>query len=256
MAYTGVLWLEMAPPILEVWQHAQHPMIRRIAERGLPIVKKIMIPLLALGLLLPTMHQSSLGTVMMLAAGKVHPLWQTPLLPLLFLLSVIGMGYAAVVFESTLSSWLLGRAFETEMLGRLSVVMSWLTGAFLTVRFADLALRGKLPTSFTGGWIAVWFWFEIAMFAAPAILAQRKSWRSNPGRLFRIAMMMMLAGALYRFDVYLVAFNPGPGWAYFPALPEIFITIGIVSVEIMAFIFFIRRFPILGAHGAGEGFNK
>ncbi len=99
--------------------------------------------------------------------------------------------------------------------------------------------------AFTSGWMSVWFWFEITMFVTPAILAQRSEVRGNPGLLFRTAMMMMLAGALYRFNVYIIAFNPGPGWAYFPALPEIFITIGIVAGEIMAFIYFIRRFPIM-----------
>lgn len=247
MAYTGVLWIEMAPPILEAWQEARQPLLRRIAQKALPIVNKIMVPLLAVGLLLPTMHQSSLGTVMVLAAGKVHPLWQTPFLPLLFLLTVIGMGYAAVVFESTLSSWLLDRQFETAMLARLGVVMSWLIWAFLAVRFADLAWRGKLNLAFSGSGMALWFWFEIALFVAAAVMAQRKAVRSDPGGLFRTAMLMMLAGGLYRFNVYIVAFNPGPGWSYFPAVSEVFITIGVVAIEIMAFIFFIRRFPILSS---------
>jgi Ni/Fe-hydrogenase subunit HybB-like protein len=250
MAYTGVLWIEMAPPILEGWREAKTPLLRRISERALPVVGKLMIPLLAVGMLLPTMHQSSLGTVMMLAGGKVHPLWQSPLLPLLFLLSVIGMGYAAVVFETTLSSWLLDRRFDTAMLGRLGVAMSWLTAAFLAVRFADLALRGKLRIAFTGGWMAVWFWLEIALFAAAAVMARNRAMRSDPGGLFQTAMTMMTAGALYRFNVYIVAFNPGSSWSYFPAIPEVFITIGIVSAEIMAFIFFIRRFPILSSDGS------
>jgi Ni/Fe-hydrogenase subunit HybB-like protein len=245
--YSGVLWLEMAAPILEVWQEARHPLLRRIAARATPLVKRVMIPLLALGLLLPTMHQSSLGTVMMLAGAKLHPLWQTPLLPLLFLLSVTGMGYAVVVVESILSSWLLKRRFETAMLARLGVVTGYLTFIFLAVRFGDLALRGKLAIAATGGWMAVWFWFETALFAAPAVMALRKGLHSDPGQLFRVAMLLLTAGALYRFNVYLIAFNPGPGWAYFPAIPEMFITIGIVAVEIMAYIFFIRRFPILSA---------
>jgi Ni/Fe-hydrogenase subunit HybB-like protein len=74
----------------------------------------------------------------------------------------------------------------------------------------------------------------------------------NAGHLFQIAMMLLLGGALYRFDTYLVAFNPGPGRAYFPAVPELFITIGLVSMEIMAYIYFIRRFPILPAEAVSE----
>jgi Ni/Fe-hydrogenase subunit HybB-like protein len=56
---------------------------------------------------------------------------------------------------------------------------------------------------------------------------------------------MMMAGALYRFDAFLITFNPGTGYSYFPALPEILITIGMVAIEVMAYLFIVTRFPIL-----------
>ena len=63
--------------------------------------------------------------------------------------------------------------------------------------------------------------------------------------MFRAAMMIVLAGSLYRFDAYLVAFNPGPGWSYFPSVPETVITLGLVALEILIFILLVKRFPIL-----------
>jgi Ni/Fe-hydrogenase subunit HybB-like protein len=198
------------------------------------------------------MHQSTLGTIMILAGHKVHPLWQTQLLPLLFLLSVAGMGYAVVVFESTLASWLLGRKFETKMLAALARIMAYVTLAFLLLRIADLAYRGVLGLVFTSGYLSFFFLLEMALFLVPSIMAFNPKIAENAGHLFQIAMMLLLGGALYRFDTYLVAFNPGPGRAYFPAVPELFITIGLVSMEIMAYIYFIRRFPILPAPLAGR----
>jgi Ni/Fe-hydrogenase subunit HybB-like protein len=250
--YAGVLWIEMAPAIFERWRDGANPALRQFASRTLPILDQFMVYIVALAVLLPTMHQSTLGTIMILAGHKVHPLWQTQLLPLLFLLSVCGMGYAVVVFESTLASWLLGRKFETRMLAALARIMAYVTLAFLLMRFADLAYRGVLGMVFTSGYLSFFFLLEIALFLVPSIMAFNPGVAENAGHLFQIAMMLLLGGALYRFDTYLVAFNPGPGRAYFPAVPELFITIGLVSIEIMAYIYFIRRFPILPAEAVSE----
>ena len=76
------------------------------------------------------------------------------------------------------------------------------------------------------------------------IWASRRAHR-RIGWLFRSAVLMALSGALYRFNVYLVAFDPGPGWVYFPAVPEILITVGLVAAEIVAYLAAVRYFPIL-----------
>ena len=102
-----------------------------------------MIWIIALGLLLPTMHQSSLGTLMLLAGSRLHPLWRTPLLPLLFLISCVAMGYAAVVFESALSSAVFHRRPETPMLAKLARAIVPLQLLFVVLRFGDLAWRGN-----------------------------------------------------------------------------------------------------------------
>ena len=245
--YVGVLWVEVAPVVLEKWRDASNPRLKQVATRTLPILDRVMIYIVALAVLLPTMHQSTLGTVMILAGHKVHPLWQTPLLPLLFLLSVGGMGYAVVVFESTLSSWLLGRKFETAMLTSLARIMAYVTLVFLVVRFAELSYRGVLGLVFTSGWLSFFFWLEFVLFLLPSVLAFSPNVAADPGRLFQIAVMLLLGGSLYRFDTYLVAFNAGPGRAYVPAIPELFITVGLVAAEVMGYIYFIRRFAVLPA---------
>ena len=58
-------------------------------------------------------------------------------------------------------------------------------------------------------------------------------------------MCLLLAGSLYRFNTFLVGFSPGPGWTYFPALPEIMITVGIVALELMGYLYFVKRYPVL-----------
>jgi Ni/Fe-hydrogenase subunit HybB-like protein len=69
--------------------------------------------------------------------------------------------------------------------------------------------------------------------------------RRNAKKLLYAAASMVLAGALYRFDAFLITFDPGPGYSYFPAFPESMVTVGTVAAEIMAYLYFVKKFPVL-----------
>ena len=152
MSYMLVLWVELSPAFLERIAEGPDSGIQRFAKKALPVLEKALLWIMGLGMLLPTMHQSSLGSLMVLAGPKVHGLWWSPFLPLLFLISCIAMGYAAVVFEATLSTVFFHRRSEIDMLAGLAKTMRPLLGAFLVLRFADLAWRGKLALAFAFGW--------------------------------------------------------------------------------------------------------
>ena len=245
MSYIAVLWIELAPSILERLKDAPWPILRAIASRVTPILDRALIGIIALGLLLPTMHQSSLGTLMILTGRKLDPLWQTPLLPLLFLVSCVVMGYGTVVFESTASSAAFGRPRETRVLGALARAPIVAATLFLAIRFVDLTWRGQWGRAFALDGRGVLFFAEVALFCAPIAILLTPGARSDPVRLVRSGVLFMLAGALYRFDAVLVAFDPGPGWSYFPAVPEMIITLGLVALEIMIYVVLVKTFPIL-----------
>jgi Ni/Fe-hydrogenase subunit HybB-like protein len=251
MAYTAVLWIEVSPPILERWRAGGATPLARLAGALLPVVEKILPVVLALGLVLPMMHQSTLGSLFLVAVTKLHKLWHTPLLPLLFLFTCVGMGYAAVVAESVFSSRAFRRPYETRMLGALTGIMAVISGGYAAIRLADVALRGRLGLAFAAEPHALLFWVEIALAVAAARMLWPLRTTRDPGALVRAAAVLAGAGALYRIDVYLTAFNPGNGWHYFPSVGEIFITVGIVCVETMVYLFVIRKFPILSAARRG-----
>ena len=252
MSYIVVVWVEVSPAFLESARQSRYPLLRRIGGLAWQLLDRALVWIIALGLLLPTMHQSSLGTLMILTGRKLHPLWQTPLLPLLFLISCLVMGYAVVVFESTLSSMLFRRPQERRMLAALSGAMVIVLLLFLGVRLADVTARGELDRLLALDRFSLLLLAELALVLAPALMLLQERRRRDLGHLFRAAILMMLAGALYRFDSFLIAFNPGEGWAYFPTVPEMMITIGLVALEIMAYVVLVKRFPIL-AGGAPAG---
>lgn len=253
MAYVAVLWIELSPVFLERLEEKGPPFIRETAGRVKGFLEKALLWIIALGLLLPTMHQSSLGALFLIAVTKLHPLWLTPWLPLLFLVSVVGMGYAVVVFESTLATHFLGRRQEVHTLAGLSVAVVITTGFYLFVRLYDLAYRENLALAFRFDLYAAFFWLEMALFVGAIVILASRRRRHNPGWLFFGAMLMLLAGALYRFDTSLIAYNPGPNWSYFPSVPEMLVTLGFLSLEILAYVYLIKRFPILaGAEAEPE----
>jgi Ni/Fe-hydrogenase subunit HybB-like protein len=242
MAYVFVLWIELSPALL---QNAKNKFL--VGFRN--FVEKALIWIIALGILLPTMHQSSLGSLMMLAGPKLHPLWLTGWLPLLFLMTCLAMGYSAVVFESVFSSAAFGRKPDTPMLINLQKIAAWGGLAFVVVRLTDLAINGNLRYAARLDLYGTMFWIENALWILPLAMMLATP-RPNLGSLFRGAIVVAMAGAVYRFDTYLVAFNPGPGWHYFPSVPEMFISIGLIALELAIYVAIVKRFPILG--GLGE----
>ncbi|NNC40839.1 MAG: Ni/Fe-hydrogenase cytochrome b subunit [Acidimicrobiia bacterium] len=250
MAYVAVLWIELSPAFFEKWQHSPNSTLAKFSKVGYSFMEKALIWIVALGVLLPTMHQSSLGSLMLLSGPRLHPLWNTALVPLLFLISCITMGYAAVVFESSMSSAIFKRKPEVKMLQSLygvAVITIWI---YVGLRLAELVYQGRLPEMFTADIYAAMFWLEIVLFVIPAIMYYRGGKKLDLGAMFRGAMFMVFAGALYRFDTYLVAFQPGENWTYFPTVPEILVTVGVVAIEIMVYIVIVKRFPILSGRTA------
>ncbi len=232
--YVVVLWIEFTPTFLE----------KLGADSAKAFLDKIMFIFIALGILLPTMHQSSLGTMMIVAGSKLSPLWWTGLLPLLFLISCIFMGYAIVISESSITTRRYQLLEENHLLGKLSAVFPWLIGIYLIIRFADVSIRGHLNLAFSGDLKGNMFLLENLLLLVPMCILFIPANRNNARMLLFSAISIILAGTLYRFNCYLIGFDPGGDWKYFPAAGEILITVGIVSIEIMAFLWFIKRLPI------------
>ncbi len=245
MAYTVILWIELSPAFLVRFRGSRFDGLRKTAIWLAPRLEPVLPWVLALGLLLPTMHQSSLGSLMLLAGPKLHPLWRTPLLPLLFLISCVSMGYAAVVLESTISARAFGRKGETGMLRDLAGPISVVLLTFAALRIVDVVGRGLWSSVMELDRYSLLFMLEIALFTAPAVALLLRRRAAGSGLLVLVAGVVATAGALFRFSTYLFAFDPGPGWWYFPALGEVAVTAGILSAELMGYLFIVKRFPVL-----------
>ena len=245
MAYTVVLWIELSPAFFEKFKESGRPWLQSFSKKALKFFDKALIWIIALGMLLPTMHQSSLGSLMSLAGPRLHPLWNTGFLPLFYLITCLAMGYAIVVLESAFSATAFGRKTEIRLLNSLGTFAAYGTLLFVVLRFIDLALRGRLGLLARFDLAGSLFWIETILFTAPLIVLLMKKGNASLGTLLRAAMLVAVAGALYRFDTFLVAFDPGPGWHYFPSVTEQLITVGLVALELAAYVAIVKHFPIL-----------
>jgi Ni/Fe-hydrogenase subunit HybB-like protein len=117
----------------------------------------------------------------------------------------------------------------------------------LVIRFGDLIWRGEIATIFAFDLNSFMFIIENILFIYPLVILSSAEKREKPKQLFISAISLILAGSLYRFNAYLIGFNPGEGWNYFPAFGEVMITVGIIAMEIMAYLIFVKKFPVLPA---------
>ena len=235
MAYTAILWIEFSPSFLE--KLGLQNLRRKLS--------KVLFIIIAIGVLLPTMHQSSLGTLAVVMGHQISPLWQTQLLPLLFLLSALLMGFAIVPFEGILATLGFRRPSETPLLGKLSRFALVVLISYLVIRIGDLTLRGAWGYAFQGTLDAFMFWVEMVLYVVPLIILLNKSNQTSTRMIFISALCMLIAGSVYRMNVYLIGYHPGPDWNYFPSVAELLITIGMFSFEVVLYLIFVKRLPVM-----------
>jgi Ni/Fe-hydrogenase subunit HybB-like protein len=235
MLYTTVLALEFAPVLLERFR----------LEKPIHILHTITLPLVILGVVLSTLHQSSLGSLYLIMPEKLNPLWYSPLLPVFFFLSAVAVGLAMVIFESWVSSRAFHRGLELHLLSRLAQAIPYVVGFYLLLKFGDLAVEGKLSLLLQGGLIGILFWLELLAGAVvPMVLFSLRVVRQSQKGLLIGALFVIGGLILNRFDVSLLALHHLGGQSYVPNWGEFAISFGIISAGILAFGAVAKFFPL------------
>ena len=263
MAYLMVLAIETSPAVLEGLRTRAEGdewgarVLRKIKKPILTIHSwiKIILPVfIVAGVVLSCMHQSSLGTLMMIAHTKLNPIWDTPILPLLFLMSAMAVGYPMVILESIYSSTSFGRKPEMDLLAPLSRFIPWFLGAYAVVKIGDLVVRHRQLdfVSHPGATVALAVELLLGV-VAPLFLLMNDGVRRSVGWLFFSVCLVIFGVILNRFNVFLVAYEPPFSQkAYFPSVGEISMTIAIVCSIFFCYRFMVTFFPILPGNAAAE----
>lgn len=239
MLYTTVLLLEFVPVILE-----KFPKLN-LLEKINSVLVKIKIPLIIIGVMLSTLHQSSLGSLFLAMPYRIHELWYTPILPVLFFISAIALGFMMVMTESSVSSSLYGKRSETNILLKLSKYAAIVLAVWLAVRFGDLAVRGLLFKAFEFSYYSFLFWIEI-LFSAfiPLTIFHFNKYKASP-KIFLLGSVSGVLGIiLNRINVGGLTQLSESGNIYFPSWTEIIVSASIVSAAALVFFVLVENFRV------------
>jgi Ni/Fe-hydrogenase subunit HybB-like protein len=234
MLYTTVLALEFAPIVLERFHW----------NRALKAMRIALIPLVILGVILSTLHQSSLGSLYLIVPEKLYPLWYTSLLPLFFFVSSLCAGLAMTIFESWQSSKAFGKQLELPLVSGMGRLLAVLLSFYLIMRFLDLLNRGVLRLLAQRRTETYLFLLEIALFALPMFLLFRRNVYAKPSALYGCAVMVLFGFVANRLNVSVTGVEAASGTSYFPKWTEIAVTLFIVALGFAIFRFAVKYLPV------------
>ena len=261
MAYTTILVIEFLPAVFERLSQlgGKFAGLAKFSKTMYNILDKALIFIIALGITLPSMHQSSLGSMYINMGYKLAPLWQTMALPLLFLGNAVLMGFSIAAFETVLSARQLRRPFEKEIVS-LARVIPYVVCFWIIIRFITVTVSGGWSQAFALSVQSVWFWLELIFIIIPSYIIFATNYGKSQSGIFLCGVMLLIGGTMYRIGVYVVGFNPGPEWApYFPSINEFMITLALIAIEILGYAVLVKLLPVLpslAGHGKHASAHK
>lgn len=247
MSYLTIMYLEFAPVVCEhIMQTEAGSRWSRLALAADRLLSQVLPFLLVAGVVISCLHQSSLGNLMLIAPGKMHSLWFTPVLSLLFLLSAIAVGFPVVIFTMLMTSWSLGRRPDIRLLADLARYAPPLIGLYLAAKVADLVIREQLGLLVAPGLRTVMFHLEMmGGLVIPLALLLSDGVRRNPRWLGAACMMVVLGVILNRLNVFLVAYEPlYAKRTYFPSTAEFAVSVGLIATLMLLYRVVVHYLPV------------
>lgn len=245
---TVPLLLENLPPLFEYLVYEQ-PKWRGFAESCERAMAKVYPFIIALAYILPLMHQSSLGALMLLGGDRVYPLWQTPFLPLIYVWAAAFLGYNCVVLCLLLAKITWKRDLDGEVMAELNKITVWLVFAWTAFRFLDILVRGKILLALTPSYFSALFWIETILIAGSAYVLYSEKGKSLQ-TMFLAHAACALGGMIYRFSPTTLAFRPRNGTFYFPTAIELLVCIGFIALAVLGYIVAVKKLAILPGSNA------
>ncbi len=237
MLYTSVLALEFSPAVFEKfgWKRVEKA------------VHVISVPLVILGVILSTLHQSSLGSLYLIVPNKMYPLWYSPILPVLFYVSAICVGLSMIVFESWHSSRALNRAMHHSLVARIAQINAVALAVFFVIRYLDFRHRGVLGLLLEPRSETYLFWLETGLMFSGMLLMFQQRVRQRPGWLYATSVLVIFGFLTNRLNVSLTGMQASSGVEYIPKWTEIAITLMIIAIGFAAFRFAAAHLPVFEA---------
>ena len=248
MLYSTVLALEFSPAVLEKF---------KMGGGLLKIIKAFTIPLVIAGIILSTLHQSSLGSLFLIVPDKLHAIWYTPLLPVMFFVSAVMVGLAMVTFEAFISSKTFNRTLELDILSGLAKAQIVVLLIYSALKLGDMSVRGSLASAFQGTLEGNMFLLEMGLgVILPLILLVLPNVRASRGGLFISSLLVVGGLVLNRTNVSVIGMLEGSNASYFPSWMEFAVTAAVIAGGLLAFRIAVKYFNVFPSHEKPAQHNR
>jgi Ni/Fe-hydrogenase subunit HybB-like protein len=244
--YLTVLFIEFSPAAMEWLGY----------KRARNLVVKLTLALTILGVILSTLHQSSLGALFLIAPSKLHPLWYSGYIPIYFFVSAIIAGLSMVIFEGSLThKYFADKMDEAHLKEKEDVVIgfgraaSFVLAGYFVIKVIGIAVDNEWALLATG--YGAWYLVELLGFVALPCFLYAVGVREKNLKLIQWTSAIAVLGiVINRLNISLIAFNyhlPAED-RYFPHWMEFAISIFIVTIGVLVFRFIVTRMPVLYEH--------
>ena len=242
-AYIVILLIEFLPSFLERFM-PEGKDSQNWAASIHSFLNKILFLTVGMGVVLPTMHQSGLGGLAVLFGNKLSPLWYSPAISLIYVVSSIFMGFCVIVAVECWTANAYNRKVDVKLMGTLLKMAKYIAVLYLLIRWFEVIRVGGIGAAFVPGLESGFFWLEWILLIIGFYFV-RNSALASLRSVFYGASFLLASGLLYRLNTYIIGFEGAPGVTYFPTFPELMISVGMFSLQILVFITAIKLFPIL-----------
>ncbi len=234
--YTTVLFLEFSSYTLDKFKWFRKPV---------GFLKGSYIVLVILGVVISTLHQSSLGTLYVIVPEKLYPLWYSKLLPFYFFFTSIGAGLGMTLVESYFSWRALKHEVPTPILSNLARGMVVIQLTYIVAYFEDLIVHHKLHYLFDGTFYSKMWWLEFIVWTIiPTIIVFNKKWITKRVGVFVAGFSYILGFLLNRLNVSTTAMEYSAKAHYFPSWQEVAVSASFVVVMFIIFGLAVKYFDI------------
>lgn len=244
MLYMLAEFIEFSPVIME-WAGW---------EKARKILKSLTLGTVILGITLSILHQSGLGALFLMAKPKIHPLWWSEFIPILFFVSSIYAGLAMIIFEGTISHRVFKHLIPPDSHHSFNdIIFGLAKGAAITMFVyyffkALLFVHGQQWELINDGW-GLWYLVEVLGFVLVPGLMFAFGFRNRSLNIIKIASVLALIGiVLNRLNISFITFNWYADVHYYPSWQEIVVTLMIIFTEIWIFRWFVTRMPVLSSN--------
>ncbi len=237
LLYTTVLVIEVSPTVFE----------RLKWDRPIRWVARAMLPVAIIGVTLSSLHQSTLGTLYLNMPHRLHALWYSPILPLLFFISSVMAGLSLAIFAYMAAVRIRGQQPDRDVLSGLAKIAGWVTLLYLVLKLGDILLAGELSALFAFDQMSILMWIELGFGAIlPVVLLLVPALRGHMASQLCGAGLILFGVFMNRFNATMLAQSPPSGaGTYSPNIIEWLTVLGIIAGAVLAWYFGVRLFRIL-----------